>query len=68
MSWPGFPLAIGSQSFRLCQAKQTKIPLVAFLTPLIKGVEVHPLNCGGGVSKALCFHVFFEPHPLKLRG
>ena len=25
---------------------------------------VHPLNYGGGVSKAICFALFFGPHPL----
>ena len=32
-------------------------------TPLIKGVEVHPLDYWGGLSKATCFIVFFEAPP-----
>ena len=30
----------------------------------IRGVDVHPLNKGGGLSEAICFIVFFEAHPL----
>ena len=34
-------------------------------TPLIKGVEAHPLNSGGGLSQTSSFIVFSEPHPLN---
>ena len=34
--------------------------------PLMKGVEVHPLNDGGGVSKATCSAVFRGPYPSQV--
>ena len=34
-------------------------------TPLIKGVEVHPLNYGGGLSKTPCSIVFLRPNLLN---
>ena len=35
------------------------IPPLTTHTPLIKGLEAHPLNQGGGLSKTPCFTALF---------
>ena len=43
---------------------QLSPPAISALTTQIKGVEVHPLNSGGGVSETTGSIVLLSPTPL----